>query len=34
MNNTQLKQQNSTPPLITITTIIIMKMELTSSEDR
>ena len=33
MNNTQLKQQNSTP-LITITTIIIMKMELTSSEDR
>lgn len=33
MNNTQLKQQSSTPH-ITIITIIITRMELTSSEDR
>lgn len=36
MNDTQLRQHSSTPPnaIITIITIIITKMELTSSEDR
>lgn len=34
MNDTQLKQQNSTPLITTITTLIITRMELTSSEDR